>query len=97
MNIKAANRAALGRLVEGEPILTDCVPAREALGLEGRIVLHSGPPLAWERACPTMQAAILCAIRYERWAPDDGAALAQVPGMVRAWPPAQLDDSVESY
>ena len=24
------------------------------------------------------------------------AALAQVPGMVRAWPPAQLDDSVES-
>jgi hypothetical protein len=26
--------------------------------------------------CATMQAAILCAIRYERWAPDDAAALA---------------------
>jgi Protein of unknown function (DUF1116) len=52
----------------------DCRPAREALGLHERIVLHSGPPLPWERACPTVQAAILCAIRYEGWAADDAAA-----------------------
>ncbi len=78
MTIKASNRAALERLVEAEPVLVDCVSARDALGLVGRVVLHSGPPLEWERACPTMRVAILCAIRYEGWAGDDGAALARV-------------------
>ena len=55
-------------------MLVDCVPAREALGLAERTVLHSGPPLAWERACPPVQTAILCAIRYEGWAVDDAGA-----------------------
>ncbi|HVQ74323.1 MAG TPA: DUF1116 domain-containing protein [Candidatus Binatia bacterium] len=55
-------------------MLVDCRPAREALGLEGRRVLHAGPPLRWERACPTIQAAVLCAVRYEGWAADDTGA-----------------------
>jgi Protein of unknown function (DUF1116) len=50
------------------------VPAREALGLPARSVLHAGPPLTWERASPPVQTAILCAIRYEGWATDDAAA-----------------------
>lgn len=75
MNIKAANGRALERLVGAEPVLVDCRPAREAMALADRTVLHAGPPLQWERACATMQSAVLCAIRYERWAPDDGAAL----------------------
>jgi hypothetical protein len=78
MSVKAANRVAVARLIEGEPVLIGCVPAAQALPLEGPVVLHAGPPLPWERACATMQAAILCAIRYERWAEDDAAALAQI-------------------
>jgi len=70
----AANRAALERLVAARPVLADCRPAREALGLAGRVVLHSGPPLPWDRACPTLQAAVLCAIRYEGWAETDDDA-----------------------
>src|SRR5262249_54659231 len=46
----------------------------------GRRVRRSGPPIPWEDMCATMQAAILCAIRYERWAPDDDAALDLVRG-----------------
>jgi hypothetical protein len=69
-----ANREALARLVEARPMLVDCRPAAEALGLSGRCVLHAGPPLVWERACPTVQAAVLCAIRYEGWASDDQGA-----------------------
>ena len=38
------------------------------------MVLHSGPPLAWERASPPVQTAILCAIRYEGLAADDAGA-----------------------
>jgi hypothetical protein len=74
----AANRLALERLVEARPVLVDCQPAGIALGLTGRTVLHSGPPMAWERACPTVQAAVLCAICYEGWAESDDEARALV-------------------
>ena len=39
--IEAANAEALRRLVEGEPALIDCRPAREAIGLPERVVLHA--------------------------------------------------------
>ena len=74
MSIREANERALVRLTSAQPVLVDCRPAREALGLDERTVLHSGPPLLWGQACPTVQAAILCAIRYEGWAADDDAA-----------------------
>jgi hypothetical protein len=72
--IDAANGEALRRLVDGEPALVDCRPAWEALGLPPRTVLHAGPPLAWERMCVPLRAAVLCAIRYEEWAANDDAA-----------------------
>ena len=70
MSIKTANQTTLQRLTDGQPFLVDCRPAAVAFGLSARTVLHAGPPLAWERACPTVQSAICCAIRYEGWAPD---------------------------
>jgi hypothetical protein len=69
-----ANAEALTRLTSGDAFLVDCRPAREAFGLSERLVLHAGPPLAWEAMCEPMRAAVLCAIRYERWASDDDAA-----------------------
>ena len=87
MSIRSANQQALERLVEAQPVLADCLPAEQAMGLTGRTVLHAGPPLAWERACATMQAAVLCAVRYEGWAPDDAMALNLVlRGEVRLGP-----------
>ena len=76
--IDAANQRAFDILVNGEPALVDCRPAREALDLPARVVLHAGPPLAWERASPPMRAAVLCAIRYEGWAANDDAAAALI-------------------
>jgi uncharacterized protein DUF1116 len=76
--IDAANRRAFDVLVNGEPVLVDCRPAREALGLPERVVLHAGPPLAWELASAPMRAAVLCAIRYEGWAANDDAAAAMI-------------------
>jgi hypothetical protein len=73
-SIDAANAEALARLVGGDPVLLDCRPAWEALALPERTVLHAGPPLAWSRMCEPMQAAVLCAIRYEGWAANDDAA-----------------------
>lgn len=78
--IDAANAEALRRLVGGEPALIDCRPARDAIGLPERVVLHAGPPLPWPRMCAPLQAAVLCAIRYEGWAPDDDRAREMVEG-----------------
>jgi hypothetical protein len=72
--VEAANRRAFDILVNGEPYLVDCRPAREALELPDHTVLHAGPPLDWDQACDPMRAAVLCAIRYEGWAANDDAA-----------------------
>ena len=73
--VRAANDVALRRLVEAHPVLVDCRPAREAIGLAERTVLHAGPPLAW---APDVRhhagRPSCCAVRYEGWAPDDAAA-----------------------
>jgi hypothetical protein len=74
MSIKTANQTVLDRLTGGQPFLVDCRPARDAIALPDRTVCHAGPPLPWDRACPTVQAAILCAVRYEGWASDDASA-----------------------
>jgi hypothetical protein len=85
--IERANATALERLTNGAPFLVDCRPAREALELPDRTVLHSGPPLAWERVSDPVRAAILCAIRYEGWAANDDAAGTLVErGVVRLAP-----------
>ena len=85
--IERANGEALARLVGGEPRLVDCRPAWEALELPERVVLHAGPPIEWGRMCEPMQAAVLCAIRYEDWAANDDAARRLVEdGAVRLEP-----------
>ena len=85
--IERANAEALARLTDGTPVLVDCRPAREALDLTDRTVLHAGPPIAWERMCEPMRAAVLCAVRYEGWAANDDAATAQIAaGAVRLEP-----------
>jgi hypothetical protein len=85
--IERANADAVARLTDGMPVLVDCRPAREALELPDRTVLHAGPPIAWTRMCEPMRAAVLCAIRYEGWAANDDAAAALVAdGAVRLEP-----------
>ena len=54
-----------------DPVLVDCVPAGEALGLGDRLVLHAGPPIAWAAMCPPLRGAIVGALRYEGWAATD--------------------------
>jgi hypothetical protein len=68
IGIGAANREALNRLCRARPHWTAMTTAREALALTGRSLLHAGPPIAWERMCPIMRGAVMCAIQYEGWA-----------------------------
>ncbi len=76
--VAAANATAVERLLAAQPLLVDVRPAREALGLDGRRLLHSGPPIEWERMCGPVRGAIVGAILFEGWAtsPEEAEALA---------------------
>jgi len=77
-DIGAANREAVDRLCRARPAWTAVRPAREALGLEGRTLLHAGPPIAWARMCWPMRGAVKAAVLFEGWArsAEDAEALA---------------------
>lgn len=73
--IETANREALRRMAEAEPVLIDVRPAAELIaGLGPLMVLHAGPPLAWTEMCGPLRGAIAGAILYEGWATDLAAA-----------------------
>ncbi|TMB56771.1 MAG: DUF1116 domain-containing protein [Chloroflexi bacterium] len=73
--VAAANRDALDRLLGASPLLVDVRPAEEAIpGLTGRMLLHSGPPISWDRMCGPMRGAIIGAALFEGWAADAQAA-----------------------
>ncbi|SFP71602.1 Protein of unknown function [Geodermatophilus dictyosporus] len=64
----AANRTAVERVLAAGSRLVDVRPAREALGLTDRTLLHSGPPLTWEAASGPMRGALVGACLFEGWA-----------------------------
>ena len=81
--VGAANAEALSRLLAAQPLLLDVRPASEAIGLTGRTLLHSGPPIAWDRMCGPVRGAIVGAILFEGWAAsaEEAEALADSGGV----------------
>jgi hypothetical protein len=77
--VEAANRQAFAAYQSAQPILEGVATAAAVVPDMGeRTILHSGPPIPWERMCGPMQGAIIGAILYEGWARDADAALAVV-------------------
>ena len=67
--VAGANRRALDSLLGANPRLVDVRPASQAIpALEGRVLLHSGPPITYQRMCGPMRGAITGAILFEGWA-----------------------------
>ena len=64
------------RILGGDPVLIDVVPASEAIPvLADRMILHAGPPIGWDRMCGPMRGAIMGIAVSEGWARDlDDAA-----------------------
>jgi hypothetical protein len=82
--IDAANAEALRRILAGDPVLVDVMPAGEVLkGFGGRTVLHSGPPISWGRMCEPTRGAALAAAIFEGWADtlDEARDMAASGGM----------------
>ena len=69
IDIDQANRTAVERMMAARPILRRVAPAREVIpALNGRMLLHAGPPITWERAAGPLRGAMIGACLYEGWA-----------------------------
>jgi hypothetical protein len=69
--IDRANAEIVRRLDKGTPFLTGVAPAREVIpGLDGRMLLHAGPPIAYEDVCDPMRRSMRAAVVAEGWATD---------------------------
>jgi hypothetical protein len=81
-SIDEANREALRRILSGDPVLIDVVPAAQAIpALADHMILHAGPPIGWERMCGPMRGAIMGIAVFEGWAKDlDDAATKAAAG-----------------
>jgi hypothetical protein len=73
--VEAANELALARLQTSRPMLTGAGLAIDHVpGLEGRLVLHAGPPIDWHRMCAPQRHAVVGACLLEGWAADASEA-----------------------
>ncbi|MEM4535864.1 MAG: DUF1116 domain-containing protein [Nitrososphaerota archaeon] len=67
--IEKANKEAVERMMDSEPVWVDVGIAREKIPeMKDYLLLHAGPPITWEKASGPMRGAILGAILYEGWA-----------------------------
>src|ERR1700720_2001127 len=91
--IDAANEEVLRRLLAGEPVLVDVIPAAQAIaGLADRMILHAGPPITWERMCGPLRGAIMGIAVFEGWAKDLGDAAGKAAaGGVAFHPTGQVE------
>ncbi len=73
--VEAANQVAFDRYAAANPVLVGVgVAARDLPDMEGKTILHAGPPVAWEEMCGPMKGAIIGAAIYEGWADNPEAA-----------------------
>ncbi|HEX4962635.1 MAG TPA: DUF1116 domain-containing protein [Thermoanaerobaculia bacterium] len=88
MDIQNANRTAVERMTSARPILTGIARAGDVIpGLHDGLLLHAGPPVAWERASGPLHGAVVGALLFEGRARDEAEAVALVErGEVRLEP-----------
>jgi hypothetical protein len=74
--VDEANERVLNAMLAGNPFWTGMKPAGSVIpGMKKNTVLHSGPPIAWERMCEVQRNGILGGLLHEGLAKDYGEAL----------------------
>lgn len=74
--VEEANKTAVERMLAAEPVLVDVRRAGELIPEldAGHLMLHAGPPIAWDDMCGPLRGAVCGAAVFEGWAPDLAAA-----------------------
>lgn len=79
MNIDKANQTAVEKMMTSRPILTGVAPARDVVpGMKDNLIMHAGPPIAWEQMSGPMKGAVIGGILFEGLAKDEKAAVTMV-------------------
>jgi len=79
--VEEANQKAFDAYLSAQPVLRGIGIAGKVLpNMAERMILHGGPPIAWENMCGPMQGAIIGAILYEGWAKNTAGAWALASG-----------------
>jgi hypothetical protein len=77
--ISQANAEVVRRLNTSQPFLVDIAPAGEVIpGFHGKMLLHAGPPIAWNRMCGAQRGALIGLVLFERWADTASDAVAML-------------------
>jgi hypothetical protein len=77
--IDAANKHALQILLEAEPYWVGIKRVLEAVpGMKPNLILHSGPPIEWEKMIPTQRKGIVGGILHEKLAKTEEEAVKMV-------------------
>ncbi|HVO87589.1 MAG TPA: DUF1116 domain-containing protein [Casimicrobiaceae bacterium] len=69
--VEQGNALALRRFLDAQPVLREVCSARDfvaGMAQGRRLILHAGPPIAWEAMCGPMRGAVLGAVVFEGWA-----------------------------
>lgn len=70
-NIDMANKEVLSRINASVPELTGIgIAGDEIPDMDSHTVLHSGPPISWERMCGPLKGAVIGGLIYEKLASD---------------------------
>jgi hypothetical protein len=87
-SIDQANRTAVERMLAARPILQGVAVARDVIpGMTDGLLLHAGPPIAWERASGPLRGAVIGALLFEGWAANETEAAHRVErGEIRLEP-----------
>jgi len=74
-SINEANKAVIDKIVSAQPYLIDIVPAKSVIKeLNGRVLLHAGPPIKWEQMTEPMKGSCYGAAIFEGWAANEEEA-----------------------
>ncbi|MBN2555116.1 MAG: DUF1116 domain-containing protein [Anaerolineales bacterium] len=75
VDIESANQTVVDRIKQALPVLEGMGIAGDVIpGMHARMILHAGPPIAWERMCGPTRGAIMGALIYEGLAADEKEA-----------------------
>ena len=79
--VEQANETAYAKFLGAQPVLVGIGVAHSELpGMGSRMILHAGPPIAWQDMCGPMQGAVIGAMLFEGWAADADSARRLVQG-----------------
>ncbi len=74
-SIDSANATAVERIIEARPVLTGLGRALDLVpGMHENLLLHAGPPIAWEQASGPLRGALIGALIFEGRAGDEEEA-----------------------